>query len=41
VNIAKLESSLGLRALGSVPAIPNLPPRKPVLADAKNEDLAR
>ncbi len=36
----QLETRLGLRALGSIPAIPNLPPRTPALADAEDERLA-
>ena len=38
-NVAQLGSSLGLRALGSVPAIPNLVPRVPVLANAEDKRL--
>ena len=39
-KLSQLESSTGLGALGVIPAILNLPSRKPVLADREDERLA-
>lgn len=39
VKVSQLESSLGLPALGSIPAIENAPPRKPLLTATDDETL--
>ena len=40
LKIAQLETRLGTGSLGSIPAIPNLPPRNPALANANDARLA-
>lgn len=39
-RIGQLETTLGAKALGRVPVIENLPPRKPALADPQDDRLA-